>query len=317
VWGLFLLASLSAPIIYAHNCNVVKQLFNVLYDDVSTTLAMYSLDGAKTRLSDDQQHNKRTDMQKMSIKTTLIFSAAAAFLATQTAFAQIPANDLILGFNQQGVSSSDYTVDLGNAANILGASRDLSSSINMSLFNQAFSSPNGVAAGIAGGNSGIGTKDVFVTQFRDLTVGNPVSLGGSATPTQPSSASFISTAAASVNSVSPLGVNPSGGTTSWSAQVAPNASDTTGTPFLNAISVNPMGVISSSSIVLDLWQDNRSGSTGQTGWFFDGFFTLTFTGPNSETLTFTPVPEPGTYGFVAGAGLLALCLRRQLVGKSA
>jgi hypothetical protein len=252
--------------------------------------------------------------------------AVGVAMASHAAHAQIAANDIILGFNQQGVSTSDYTVDLGNANTAVGvggtAVVDLSTAVNMSSFNSAFAAgPNGVGAGFAGGNNGVGTKDVFVTQLR-TALGNPASQAGSATPANPSSASFISTAAASVNAVTPLGLNPSGNAGSWSSQVTPNTSQTTGTPFLNAISINPESTIAGSTIVEDLYQDTRSGSLGQSGWTYDGYFTLTFTGPSSETLTFTPasfvpVPEPATYGLIAGFGLLALSFRRQFLSKNA
>jgi len=258
---------------------------------------------------------------KTSLKAALL--AVGVAMASQAVHAQISANDLILGFNQAGVSSSDYIVDLGNASTAAGVGGssvvDLSSAINMSSFNTAFAGgPNGVAVGIAGGNNGIGTKDVFATQLRN-GLGTP-SVAGSATPANPSSATFISTAAAAVNAISPLGVTPSSGSTSWSTQVAPSPSGSGA--FVNDIGVNPESTITGSTIIEDLYQDNRSGSLGQTGWAYDGYFTLTFLSPSSESLTFTPasfvpVPEPATYGVLAGAGLLALCLRRQLGRQTA
>ncbi len=249
--------------------------------------------------------------------------AAGVALACGAAHAQIAPNDLILGFNQQEVSSSDYIVDLGNISTGVGVGGtqivDLSSKISISAFNSAFSSPNGVAAGFAGGNNGIGTKDVFVTQLRSGA--NPASVPGSVTPANPNTASAISTAAAAVNAITPLGVVGSGSGTTWSSQVAPNASDNTGTPFLAQLGINPNSVITGGTVVEDLYQDNRVGSLGQSGWTYDGFLTLTFSG-GAESLTFTPagfvpVPEPATYGWLAGAGLLALSLRRQLGRKTA
>ncbi len=63
----------------------------------------------------------------------------------------------------------------------------------------------------------------------------------------------------------------------------------------------------------DLWRNTRPSATGAaSGWVYEGFFTLNFTSPTTETLTFTPVPEPSAYGLIAGAGLLVLCYRRQL-----
>jgi hypothetical protein len=246
--------------------------------------------------------------------------AMGVAMASHLAHAQIAPNDLILGFNQQGVSTTDYTVDLGNASSVVGVGGsqvvNLSLSINLSSFSAAFpSGPNGVAVGIAGGNNGVGTKDVFVTQLR--TVANPPSVAGSTTPANPSASSFISTAAASVNAVTPLGLNPSGNSGSWSGQVTANTSETTGTPFLNAISVNPSSTITSGSVEEDLYEDNRVGTTGQTGWAYEGYFTLTFNGSSSETLTFTPVPEPSTTGLIAGLGILAFALRRRFQSKNA
>jgi hypothetical protein len=52
------------------------------------------------------------------------------------------------------------------------------------------------------------------------------------------------------------------------------------------------------------------------GWVDEGTFNIDV---QSDTVTFTTtaVPEPGTYGLLAGFGLLALGLRHQLKDRKA
>ena len=85
---------------------------------------------------------------------------------------------------------------------------------------------------------------------------------------------------------------------------------------------NPMGALVSDGnggfqINLDLYHDNDSGTAGRN-YLYQGYFNLdigTASGNlSSADLTYdpaVPVPEPASYGLLAGAGLLVLGLRRQ------
>jgi hypothetical protein len=88
--------------------------------------------------------------------------------------------------------------------------------------------------------------------------------------------------------------------------------------FKTSAKFNPTtstGTTGAYSSVEDLWLINQI--NGVFSEAFAGTFTLGFNGTTANTLTFTAaVPEPGTYGLFAGAGLLALSLRRQLTRKA-
>jgi hypothetical protein len=278
----------------------------------------------KNRKKVEQPANSTITMKTLT-KTALL--AVGMAVAAQGAHAAN--NDLIIGFDQPGVSATDYTVDLGNFSTVgLGktTTTTLSSDLNMTSFNTAFSSPNGVAVAVVGGNNGVGTKDVLATAVR--TGNNPAAQAGSATPTTLTSSAQVTGAGAKPNGISPLGLGSAGSTTSWDSLVSVGATDngTTSSDMVHQMNgYNPMGVISGNTIMLDLYDNTLAGST-VGGWLYQGFFTLTFTGSGanlSDTLTFTPatlavaVPEPATYGVLAGFGLLALSLRRQLSRKTA
>ena len=102
---------------------------------------------------------------------------------------------------------------------------------------------------------------------------------------------------------------------SWNTQIAP----TTGNPnnFLGLTGYNPNGIATSSVIVEDLYKGVNSGGTVSMNYV--GYFTFDNTGASPSfgftPSAFVPVPEPATYGLMAGVGLLLLSLRRQL-GKA-
>lgn len=259
------------------------------------------------------------------LKKAAIIAAGAA-LVTQAAQAGSPAGDLILGFTQVGNSSgNDYTIDLGSAATITSTpgTTDYSSSFSLSTFNSTFSSASSANAGVVGGNNlGGQGSEVWTTQVR--TGSNPSSSAGTEThPTKPTTQGGVENAGSLVPAVTigtPAQADPGG--LSWSENIstAPGQNGSAVNSFVKYLGtstahVNPMANIGSSLLLVeDLWSETLPAS-GTANWVYDGFFTLDFTNPSSPLIEFTSpvaVPEPATYGLLAGAGLLALSLRRQL-----
>lgn len=263
---------------------------------------------------------------------------AAAGLALGTLAAQAQSNpnpnDIVLGFN--GVGSYDYLVDLGQVPTPPGTTLDLSSSI--SQFSSVFTGGNvGVTVGAVGGKTGTGAfsvgADVFSTQLRTGNNGAGV-VGTETVFSKPFPASTISGAEADVLGLTLSAANPSGtpptvagqilatDTGSWSYNIAQSPT-TVGAKGSSSFAqlmtpANPMSTMSSSTISLDLFQAVRTGNTTDNPWTYAGTLNLDFSSPSSPTLTFvSAVPEPSSYGLLAGAGLLVLALRRKLTGRIA
>jgi hypothetical protein len=70
-------------------------------------------------------------------------------------------------------------------------------------------------------------------------------------------------------------------------------------------------------LVENLWEDILPSGSGAGTWTLVGTITLNFSGA-TPVITFdqAAVPEPATYGALAGFGLLALSLRRQFGRKA-
>ena len=258
------------------------------------------------------------------LKKAAIIAAGAA-IVSQAAQAGSPAGDLILGFTQVGNSSgNDYTIDLGSAATITSTpgTTDYSSLLNVTTFNATFSSASAANAGVVGGNNlGGQGSEVWTTQVR--TGSNPATSPGNEThPTKPTTQGGVENAGSLVPAVA-IGTiaqaDPGG--LSWSQNIAtaPGASGSAVNSFVKYLGtssahVNPLANIGSSLVLVeDLWSETLPAS-GTANWVYDGYFTLDFSNASSPLVEFTSpvaVPEPATYGLLAGAGLLALALRRQ------
>jgi hypothetical protein len=248
---------------------------------------------------------KKMSMNKF-IKTTMLATAGAA-LVTQVA--QAANNDLILGFTQAG-GTTDYIIDLGQATavGVNGTSViDISGYINQSTFTSAFGAGNNVSASVVGGKNG-STATLYVTATRSGAGNN--AMPNSTTPNPGLDATSLSTMGAQANS---LGITYTAGTGTTIGNGAAN-SFTVGilNNYASEGSIDPRTALTG-TIFEDLWFNHVTAGTAQ-GWVYEGYFTIN---EGTPTLTFTPagfvpVPEPATYGVLAGAGLLALCLRRQL-----
>ncbi len=252
-------------------------------------------------------------MKKFTIAAALI---GGVLLTSQSGFAQstFVANDLYLGFqNAGGGGTEDYIINLGAASGIVvGQSSvvDLSSLFSLSDFYAVLgTNSSSMYGGVVGGRqAGIGTADVYLTQFRNGGAGNQLVPG--------SSVSSMMTRAGINNSVSALTQLAAPGaltgvldtTKSWEAYVEPTLSLAS---FYGQSGFNPDSPVSPSGIFYeDLYLNANGNISGSTAFTYEGYFTLDLTG-GSPSLMFTNVPEPGTCAMLSGLGLLMLALRRQ------
>lgn len=257
---------------------------------------------------------------KNSYKATLLIALGLASVSAVRA----QTSDLLLGFNDAAgpsTAQNDYVIDLGLTGNALIADAtanngtyNLSSTFSASTFNTAFGTDSGalsdVAAGVVGGVAGVPTAYLFQTSL----VGNsPTTLASSATPAFNNS---LASAGAST-----IGEYGSGGQSGWTAFVAASPSSlgtlTSGSD-VSAQTGNPLGQLSSGVLDLTLWEntETKAGThEAVQGWVDEGTIDINL---NNDTIGFSTVavPEPSTYGLFAGAGLLAVALRRQFSVKN-
>ena len=198
-------------------------------------------------------------------------------------------NDLYLGFTQSS-AVDDYIIDLGqpSAAGTGGTSvKDLSSQFSATVFKNTFgNSPVGVNMAVVGGNNTFGAGDVFITQLRTNSFGNPAIPGSVITKTQVSSANLTGDVTPLQNIMGNNGGLPSASgyaldsTLSYTMYVetaGPNNFDT-------KVGIVPNAPINASSnIVMDLWQIPPASSTN----IYYGYFTLNLS-QATPAFNFTP-----------------------------
>jgi hypothetical protein len=228
--------------------------------------------------------------------------------------ARAQSTDILLGFNDYAGPSganNDYVVDLGTTGAGLvadavgnGGTYSLSSLVNWSTFNTAFSADssrlNNVAVGLVNGYQVGSTKYIFQT----VAVGS--------TPPAPYSGQFANTWTSAQSPT--IGEYSSSSTSGWTYNVAQSpglpgtANLITGSDVAENTG-NPLGQLSSGVLALNLWEDTKHNTT-ISGWVNVGTFNINL---NTDTASFTvAAPEPSTYGVLAGFGLLAFTLRNQI-----
>jgi hypothetical protein len=242
-----------------------------------------------------------------------LYKAALLAVLGITAVSSAQASsDLILGFNDVtlGGSANDYVVDLGTAN--FTTSTTFSTSFSGSSFNSAFGADanalNHVSAGI------VGTPNATTLFQTSPLLGDPAFAA---------TTSSFPNAVNDINAVA-LGVYSSTSASGWTANIA-QSSTQTGTSSSSSLAgstANPMLQLSSGVTTETLWEATESGSGRNkvvSGWEDIGTFTIN---ANTDTVSFTgadvsAVPEPSTYGLLAGAGLLVVALRRNFSTKNA
>jgi hypothetical protein len=225
--------------------------------------------------------------------TTTALLISGAILASQSAFGQIVANNLYLGFqNQAGGGTEDYIINLGAASGIVGGSSvvNLSGYFSLSDFNAVLGTSSSLFGGVIGAASG-NTADVYLTQPRSGGAGTPSVAGSSVTGqlsrTQDDTA---------YNQLATL-FSPAAGTggldtsKSWENLVDP--ANGTGT-FPSNTGYNPDSTVNPATVLYeDLWYTTSSSFTGTKPFTYVGYFTLDLTGA-SPKLTFTPTNAPAS-----------------------
>ncbi len=275
----------------------------------------------------------------MNRLTKAALIAASAILVAQAARAGN--TDLVLAFTPTGAGTTEADIDLGSAAQVgIGGSSvvdlidsrgsafsatGLSGSGLSTLLTTAFGStvPNGADLTLAGGQGGSST--FFYLSANRGAAGSDPTVALSSTPFAwtKNQQGTVGGAAAGVlngNSISFQGGNAA---VSIGTSSAPNTSsfsvailgvNSPGTPVSAYQTQLPDTAVSAGKAFEDIWYNNAG-----TGWHYQGYLTLDLSGGTTEMLTFTPaasaVPEPSTYGLVAGLGLLAVAFRRQFVAQ--
>jgi hypothetical protein len=253
------------------------------------------------------------------MKNNVKITALVAIGLASVSVARAGTTDLLLGFNDAAgpvSAQNDYVIDLGlsgaaliSAAKANNGTYDLSSTFNSGTFSTAFGTDGAalsdVAAGIVGGSPS-GTKILYQTDLIGDTPGTitrgkfNASLADAQSPTIGEYASTTDGGWTTFIATSPT----AGGTAAGGADLA----DNTG---------NPLGQLSAGVLSLNLWEATASGLSGApTAWADEGTFNINL---NNDTVTFSTaaVPEPSTYGLLAGVGLLGVLFRNQVSRKNA
>ena len=206
----------------------------------------------------------------------------AASAQAQTFNATFGNGDLIAGFTGDAPAGTDFIYDLGTAAALFpGETWQLTPSAS-TQFGVIGAIKTGVNYTIFATSSDAGENGWVQSGQGQTARGNILTLGaslsnGTATPA------------------------PSD-TASWSFQTAQPA-NTPGSSFQNNY-FNPNVAISSDPTTAYVFQ-NVNGTTTPVGTFSYS--------PTAATLTFQPVPEPGTFALIGLGGMAALALRRRSV----
>jgi PEP-CTERM motif len=238
--------------------------------------------------------------------------ALGAAMVTQALQAQnAVSGDLILGFDN---GTSDYVLDLGALPT---TTTDFSSEWDGTAtgFGGMTGSGQLTVGAIEGNNIGGTGSTVAISEVRTGSADTawPSGKGTETLPTSPSTRPNISNAASLVTAIT-TGLQATSAAGSFENVVAFSATANTFTSYLGAAD-SPFQNLNGSTIVLDIFKDTQK-SSGVNPYVFAGDLSIN---TSTGSIVFDPVavPEPATYGLLAGGGLLALAIRRQFVRKNA
>lgn len=246
--------------------------------------------------------------------------AAGVALVSQAAQAAFTANDLYVGFDSS-LGSSDLVLNLGLGSSLFSQTSvvNLSGDFTPNTFNSVFTGgAAGVSMSVVGANNAFNNNAVYTSAPRVGGAGT-ASVPGSNLATLGHSTSQINGGASAVSGITTLPATVGASVLDSSKPFSATGiiSGSTATSFFGKTGAQPQSTIGVSGLIYqDLWK-----GTVAAGYTYQGYFTfdgstdsLTFTSANVPTVA---VPEPATYGALAGAGLLALSLRGQLRRKQA
>lgn len=250
---------------------------------------------------------------KNSYKMALL--AALGIVAATAAQAQSTTPDpVLLGMNDAN-TANDYVLQIGTANQftttaVLGGSLNISGNTISSVFGGDASYLNNVNVGAFGGNNG-SFGDTTVLETADLAALQTTTPGGVSS-------------SASLYAAVPLGSSAKSGSSSWDSivEVGPT---TIGSSLEGSVSGDDTGLFMNTAVSGNYseqvyWTDPQAGQDINGNNFVTDLGTLNVN-LNNGTWSFdgssVAVPEPSTYGLIAGAGLLLVGVRRQFAKKNA
>jgi hypothetical protein len=243
---------------------------------------------------------------KNSYKAALLAALGIAVIST----AQAQNYDLSLGFNDLAGPTSaqnDYVIDLGSIANF-NVNYSQSWTFSGTTFSSQYSTDANWMSDVAAGVIGASGTTLNPKEFMET---------GLFLPHSQSSSQFGNATAISTGVTPGTSPSASGDWSGYVAQDPTTAGNASSGALLTASASNPLSLLSSGVVTENLYEDV---STGTSHTFTEiGTFTIN---ANTDTVTFTgadatSVPEPTTYGLLAGAGLLLVGVRRQFAKKNA
>jgi hypothetical protein len=266
-----------------------------------------------------------------------ILGVAGLALASLSAQAATPIfnytdGDLILDFSHSGgandveidIGSLSYwlgqsaggsTVQVGNYSSLLSSASLTTDSLSFAVFGNQNAASGSVAANtdyLTGKQTGAGpnTPPNDVTGSKQNGISTAVQ--GIVAGINSWSANDTVSNPGDPNNTATSAIIPTGGAQAIDGYTHLGTSFSGSAPSGYPNNTTPSGFSTSGgSIVSDLFEFDPLGTSHQS--VYQGYFTLNSNG----VLDFTAVPEPSTYGLLAGAGLLVVSLRNQLRRKQA